>query len=127
MAVAKRAIGLTSHGIRLAAPFPEIDGEAEFVRLVHKHGWSVLATTEFADIPAMTLRPLTGPVPLSPVRLAWRRGLTHPGLRALRTAARELAREHDWLHHPEGAWLPGADRLLRVRRARSKRLRVGNE
>ncbi|AUH42768.1 LysR family transcriptional regulator [Streptomyces sp. CMB-StM0423] len=98
--------------IRLAAPFPEIDGEAEFVRLVHKHGWSVLATTEFAPIPAMTLRPLTHPVPLSPVSLTWRHGLTHPGLTALRTAARKLAREHDWFHHPPDAWLPEADRVL---------------
>lgn len=103
---------LGEHGIRLAAPFPEIDGEAEFVRLVHKHGWSVLATTEFADIPAMTLRPLTDPVPLSPVSLTWRRGLTHPGLDALRTAARKLAAGHGWLHHPRGAWLPQADRAL---------------
>lgn len=103
---------LGEHGIRLAAPFPEIDGEAEFVRLVHKHGWSVLATTEFADIPAMTLRPLTDPVPLSPVSLTWRRGLTHPGLDALRTAARRLARDHDWLYHPRDAWLPQADRAL---------------
>ncbi|MGW1834614.1 LysR family transcriptional regulator, partial [Streptomyces tubercidicus] len=53
---------------------------------------------------------LVDPVPLSPVSLVWRRGLRHPGLDALRAAARELAERHAWLALPGNAWwLPEAD------------------
>ncbi|MFI9238231.1 LysR family transcriptional regulator [Streptomyces sp. NPDC053079] len=96
-------------GIAIAEPFPQIEGKEEFVRLVRKRGWSVLASVEFIEIPGMVLRPLAGPVPLSPVAMVWRRGLRHPGLDALRTAARELAAAHDWLERPAGAWLPAGD------------------
>ncbi|ARZ69856.1 LysR family transcriptional regulator [Streptomyces sp. HU2014] len=96
-------------GIGIAAPFPEIEGDGEFVRVVRKRGWSVLASVEFLDVPGMVLRPLTDPVPLSPVSMVWRRGLRHPGLDALRAAARELAARHGWLTRPEGAWLPEED------------------
>lgn len=73
-------------------------------------GWSVLASVEFIEVPGMVLRPLVDPVPLSPVSLVWRRGLRHPGLDALRAAARELARRHAWLALPDSAWwLPEAD------------------
>lgn len=96
-------------GIGVAAPFPEIEGDGEFVRVVRKRGWSVLASVEFLDVPGMVLRPLTDPVPLSPVSMVWRRGLRHPGLDALRAAVRELAARHGWLTRPAGAWLPEAD------------------
>ncbi|MEV5242403.1 LysR family transcriptional regulator [Streptomyces cinnamoneus] len=99
-------------GIAVAEPFPEIEGEEEFVRVVRKRGWSVLASEEFVSVPGMVLRPLTDPVPLSPVAMVWRRGLHHPGLDALRTAARSLAAAHDWLARPPGAWLPAADAAL---------------
>ncbi|GAA0497236.1 LysR family transcriptional regulator [Streptomyces sp. NPDC046215] len=95
--------------IAVAAPFPEIEGEEEFVRVIRKRGWSVLASAEFLDVPGMVLRPLTDPVPLSPVSLVWRRGLRHPGLDALRAAAAELAARHGWRERPPGAWLPAAD------------------
>ncbi|GES34041.1 LysR family transcriptional regulator [Streptomyces angustmyceticus] len=105
-------------GIAAAAPFPEIEGSQEFVRVVRKRGWSVLASVEFIEVPGMVLRPLVDPVPLSPVSLVWRRGLRHPGLDALRAAARELARERGWLTPPGSAWwLPEEDaRVMGVRR-----------
>ncbi|UNO41754.1 LysR family transcriptional regulator [Streptomyces sp. MST-110588] len=100
-------------GIAVAAPFPEIDGSAEFMRVVRKHGWSVLATTEFIDVPGTVLRPITDPVPLSPVSMVWRRGLRHGGLDALRTAARARSAGNCWLERPDhGTWLPDADTQL---------------
>ncbi|MEU4210361.1 LysR family transcriptional regulator [Streptomyces sp. NPDC026206] len=99
-------------GIAVAEPFPEIEGEEEFVRVVRKRGWSVLASDEFIDVPAMVLRPLTDPVPLSPVAMVWRRGLRHPGLEALRGAARDLTAAHGWLERPAGSWLPAGDAAL---------------
>ncbi|MGH3308971.1 MAG: LysR family transcriptional regulator [Streptomyces sp.] len=102
----------TGRGIELAAPFPKIEGEAEFARLVRKHGWSVLASEVFTGVPGMTLRLLTDPVPLSPVSLVWRRGLRHPGLRALREAAGDLAAQEGWLVPRPYGWLPEADLAL---------------
>ncbi|MEU2950360.1 LysR family transcriptional regulator [Streptomyces xanthochromogenes] len=99
-------------GIRAAEPFPEIAGEEEFVRVVRKQGWSVLASTEFMDVPGMVVRPLTGPVPLAPVSLVWRRGLAHPGVHVLRRVAREAAAAHGWLEKPPGSWLPAPDMSL---------------
>ncbi|RKN07807.1 LysR family transcriptional regulator [Streptomyces radicis] len=101
-------------GIELAAPFPKIEGEAEFERVVRKRGWSVLASEEFTEVRGMVLRPLTGPVPLIPVSMVWRRGLRHPGLAALTAAARGLAAAEGWLLRPRDAWLPEADRGLPV-------------
>ncbi|MFC5801609.1 LysR family transcriptional regulator [Streptomyces formicae] len=97
-------------GIAMAAPFPEITGEAEFVRVVRKQRWSVLASTEFIAVPGMVVRPLVDPVPLSPVSLVWRRGLRHPGLDALRACATRLAAAEGWLEIPPGCWLPETDR-----------------
>ncbi|MEU6332284.1 LysR family transcriptional regulator [Streptomyces sp. NPDC047049] len=104
-------------GIAAAEPFPEIEGSQEFVRVVRKRGWSVLASVEFIEVPGMVLRPLVDPVPLSPVSMVWRRGLRHPGLDALRAAARELAAQHGWLAPPGSAWwLPEEDaRVMGVR------------
>ena len=96
-------------GIAVAEPFPEIEGSREFVRVVRKRGWSVLASVEFIDVPGMVLRPLVDPVPLSPVAMVWRRGLRHPGLDALRALARELADEDGWLAAPAESWLPPED------------------
>ncbi|MET9124789.1 LysR family transcriptional regulator [Streptomyces sp. NPDC004528] len=107
------------HGIDLAPPFPKIEGEAEFRRVMRKRGWSVLANVDFSDVPEMALRPLTDPVPLSPVSLVWRRGLRHPGVRALAEAARTLGAAEDWLEQPPGSWLPDADRTLAARPARA--------
>ncbi|PBC82700.1 DNA-binding transcriptional regulator, LysR family [Streptomyces sp. 2224.1] len=104
-------------GIAAAEPFPEIEGSQEFVRVVRKRGWSVLASVEFIEVPGMVLRPLVDPVPLSPVSMVWRRGLRHPGLDALRAAARELGGRHGWLAPPGSAWwLPEEDaRVMGVR------------
>lgn len=99
------------YGIRMAAPFPEIAGEEEFERLVGKRGWSVLATCQFKDMPDMVLRPLTEPVPLSPVWMVWRRGLRHPGLDALHAAVSRLVAAADWLCGSDG-WLADADERL---------------
>ncbi len=97
------------HGIRLAPPFPEIEGEAEFGRIVRKQGWSVLANVEFSDVPEMALRPLTDPVPPAPVSMVWRRGLRHPGLGHLIGAAHELGAAEGWLERPAGSWLSEDD------------------
>ncbi|BDM66928.1 LysR family transcriptional regulator [Streptomyces nigrescens] len=96
-------------GIAMAEPFPEIEGSREFVRVVRKRGWSVLASVEFIDVPGMVLRPVVDPVPLSPLSMVWRRDLHHPGLTALRAAVHELARKNEWLTVPEDAWLPRED------------------
>ncbi|MEU8585294.1 LysR family transcriptional regulator [Streptomyces abikoensis] len=96
-------------GIAVAEPFPGIEGEEEFVRVIRKRGWAVLASEEFIEVPGMVLRPLVDPVPLSPVAMVWRRGLRHPGLDALRHAAGELAGARGWLERPSGSWLPEAD------------------
>ncbi|UWM49297.1 LysR family transcriptional regulator [Streptomyces carpaticus] len=98
--------------IAVAPPFPRIDGEEEFVRLVLARGWTVLASEEFTEVPGMVLRPLTDPVPLSPVSMVSPRTLRHPGLTALTAAATTLATPGDWLHRPPGAWLPEPDRGL---------------
>ncbi|MEV6779011.1 LysR family transcriptional regulator [Streptomyces syringium] len=100
-------------GIRVAEPFPEIEGDEEFIRVIRKRGWSVLASVEFIDVPGMVLRPLVDPVPLSPVAMVWRKGLRHPGLDALRAAASGLAASRGWLERPVGAgWLPPGDAAL---------------
>lgn len=96
----------------MAAPFPQIEGEAEFIRLVAKHRWPVLATTEFVDMPGAVLRPLVDPVPLALVSMVWRRGLRHPGLTALHEAVTALAAAGRWLHRPARSWLPDPDAYL---------------
>ncbi|MFJ9419821.1 LysR family transcriptional regulator [Streptomyces sp. NPDC101227] len=97
-------------GIAMAEPFPEIEGPEEFVRVVRKRGWSVLASVEFIEVPGMVLRPVVDPVPLSPVSMVWRRGLRHPGLEALRAVARELGERDGWRAPPgEAWWLPEED------------------
>ncbi|MGV9311607.1 LysR family transcriptional regulator [Streptomyces sp. NPDC003691] len=97
--------------LTMAEPYPEITGEEEFVRVVRQRGWSVLASTVFTEVPGMVLRPLTRPVPLSPVSLVRRRGLRHPAADALLRTARALAAEHGWLERPAAGewWLPAAD------------------
>ncbi|MFC5149705.1 LysR family transcriptional regulator [Streptomyces aureoversilis] len=99
-------------GIGIAAPFPEIEGKGEFVRVVRRRGWSVLASVEFIEVPDMVLRPLVDPVPLSPVSMVWRRGLRHPARAALQTTATTLAAHHGWLTRPRASWLPRPDEEL---------------
>ncbi|MFI1013349.1 LysR family transcriptional regulator [Streptomyces sp. NPDC020965] len=99
-------------GIGMAAPFPEITGEEEFVRIVRGRGWSVLASTEFIAVPGMVVRPLVDPVPLSPISLVRRRGRRHPGVDALFASAAELGDAHGWLRRPPGCWLPSEDAVL---------------
>ncbi|MET9348915.1 LysR family transcriptional regulator [Streptomyces termitum] len=94
------------HGIRLAPPAPLAVGKEEFQRIMAKHRTPVLAVTGFPPMPGCVLRPLTDPVPLSPVSLVWRAGLRHPGLDALRAAAAEIGRREGWLDRPPGSWLP---------------------
>lgn len=99
-------------GIEVAAPFPEIEGVEEFVRVVRKRRWSVLASTEFVTVPGMELRPIVDPVPLSPISLVWRKGLRHRGLEVLRGTIDDLVERHGWLDMPAGGWLPEADMAL---------------
>ncbi|MEV8309476.1 LysR family transcriptional regulator [Streptomyces flavidovirens] len=99
-------------GIEVAAPFPEIEGAEEFVRVIRKRRWSVLASTEFIAVPGMELRPIVDPVPLSPISLVWRKGLRHKGLEALKETMCDLVERHAWLELPAGGWLPETDRSL---------------
>ncbi|MFI1889230.1 LysR family transcriptional regulator [Streptomyces jumonjinensis] len=92
-------------GIALAPPAPMAVGAEEFRRVMAKHRRPVLAVVDFPAMPGTVLRPLTDPVPLSALSLVWRRGMRHPGLDALRAAARELAAEDGWLERGPGQWL----------------------
>ncbi|WP_030549209.1 LysR family transcriptional regulator [Streptomyces albus] len=96
-------------GIAVAPPLPPIQGREEFIRVMGKLGRPVLATSQFIDMPGAVLRPLTDPVPLSPVSMVWRRGGRHPGLDLLRAAAERLAARRAWLVRPSGSWLPDVD------------------
>ncbi|MEZ0096036.1 DNA-binding transcriptional LysR family regulator [Streptacidiphilus sp. EB129] len=96
-------------GIELAPPYPKIEGEVEFSRTMRRHQWLVLTSVSFMSVPGMLSRPLTDPVPLTPVSMVWRRGLRHPGAKALADAARHLGAAEGWLERPLGTWLPEAD------------------
>lgn len=93
-------------GIEQAPPAPVAVGKDEFRRVMAKTGNPVLATVDFADMPGCVKRALTGPVPLSPLSMVWRKGFGHPGLDALRAAAAELAAGRGWLEVPPDSWLP---------------------
>ncbi|MFG3494445.1 LysR family transcriptional regulator [Streptomyces sp. NPDC047928] len=102
----------SGRGIRVAPPAPVAIGAEEFRRVMAKTRNPVLAGVDFPGMPGTVLRRLVRPVPLSPVALVWRKGLTHPGLDALRTAAAQLAARENWLVIPEGAWFPEHDAPL---------------
>ena len=59
--------------------------------------------------PGVVVRPLTGPVPLYPWTMVFRRDLRHPGLDALQASAAELARRERWLELPPDHWIPDPD------------------
>ncbi|MEU2963963.1 LysR family transcriptional regulator [Streptomyces ardesiacus] len=96
-------------GIRVAPPVPLAVGEEEFQRIMDKTRNPILAVRSFPAMPSTVVRPLVGPVPLSPVSLVWRKGLVHPALDALRRAASQVATEKGWLAVPDGSWIPAAD------------------
>jgi hypothetical protein len=97
-------------------PAPLAVGEEEFQRVMARTRNPVLAVVGFPALPTMVSRPLVDPVPLSPVSLVWRKGLTHPALDALRRAAARLAAEEGWLRRPAGGWIPATDDVLMVSR-----------
>ncbi|MFJ7059258.1 LysR family transcriptional regulator [Streptomyces griseobrunneus] len=99
-------------GIELAPPVPLAVGVAEFQRVITKAGHPVLAVVDFPPLPGAVVRPLVGPIPLSPLTLVWRKGLHHPGVDALRTASAQLGTAKGWLVPPPGAWLPEGDLSL---------------
>ncbi|MFJ8468662.1 LysR family transcriptional regulator [Streptomyces swartbergensis] len=103
-------------GIEIAPPAPLAVGDEEFQRVMARTRNPVLAVVGFPALPAMVSRPLVDPVPLSPVSLVWRKGLTHPALDALRRAAARLAVEEGWLRRPAGGWVPATDDVLMVSR-----------
>jgi hypothetical protein len=70
----------------------------------------VLVVVGFPALPGTVLRPLTDPVPLSPLSLVWRRGVVHPAFDALRRAAAQLAAEEGWLRKPPEGWIPATPR-----------------
>ena len=96
-------------GIKIASPAPLAVGDEEFQRLMAKMRNPVLAVVDFPPMPRTVVRPLVDPVPLSPVSLVWRKGLTHPGLDALRRAAAQLTAERGWLREPADGWIPAID------------------
>lgn len=93
-------------GIASAPPAPVAVGKEEFRRVMAKTGCPVLATVGFVDMPGCVKRPLTAPVPLSPLSMVWRKGSSHPGIDALRRAAAELGAGQGWLEVPPDSWLP---------------------
>ncbi|KUM68813.1 LysR family transcriptional regulator [Streptomyces curacoi] len=99
-------------GIEIASPGPLAVGEEEFQRVMAKWRNPILAVVGFPAMPDTVLRPLVDPVPLSPVSLVWRKGMTHPGMDALRRAAAELSAAQGWLLRPAGGWLPAIDTML---------------
>ncbi|MGW0129886.1 LysR family transcriptional regulator [Streptomyces sp. NPDC003299] len=101
-------------GITVAPPAPLAVGEEEFQRLMAKTGHPVLAVTDFPALPGTVVRPLVEPVPLSPVSLVWRRGLTHPGFDALRRAAAQLTAEEDWMRRPADGWIPAMHHVTKL-------------
>lgn len=101
-------------GIEIAPPAPLAVGEEEFQRIMARTRHPVLAVVGFPAMPATVSRPLVDPVPLSPVSLVWRKGLTHPALDALRRAAARLTGEEGWLRRPAGGWVPATDDVLMV-------------
>jgi hypothetical protein len=92
--------------IRVAPPVPLAVGEEEFQRIMARTRHPILAVVDFPALPGTVRRPLVDPVPLSPVSLVWRQGLTHPGLDALRQSAAEIAAAEGWLRRPVGGWIP---------------------
>ncbi|MFJ4961472.1 HTH-type transcriptional regulator BenM [Streptomyces sp. ADI96-02] len=98
--------------IRMAPPTPLAVGVAEFQRVMSKAGHPVLAVVDFPPLPGTVVRPLVDPVPLSPLALVWRKGLDHPGIDALRTAAAQLGAARGWMAPPPGSWLPEGDLAL---------------
>ena len=96
-------------GIAVAEPAPLAVGPEEFGRIMAKKRNPVLAVVDFPAMPGAELRPLVDPVPLSPLSMVWRKGLMHPGMAALRTAAAELSAAEGWLRKPENGWVPAMD------------------
>ncbi|MBX9365935.1 LysR family transcriptional regulator [Streptomyces sp. WAC04114] len=99
-------------GIEIAPPAPLAIGEEEFQRIMARTRNPILAVVGFPALASTVVRPLVDPVPLSPVSLVWRRGLTHPAFDALRRAATGLAAEMGWLRRPAGTWTPPGDNVL---------------
>lgn len=79
-----------------------------------KTGHPVLAVVDFPALPGTVVRPLVDPVPLSPVALVWRKGLTHPALDALRRAAAQLTASQGWLRRPSEGWIPAMDDVTKL-------------
>ncbi|WP_298557462.1 LysR family transcriptional regulator [Streptomyces luteogriseus] len=98
--------------IEIAPPAPLAVGEEEFQRIMARTRNPILAVVGFPALPSTVVRPLVDPVPLSPVSLVWRRGLTHPAFDALRRAAALLSAEMQWLRRPAGTWMPAGDDVL---------------
>ncbi|GAA2304935.1 LysR family transcriptional regulator StgR [Streptomyces hawaiiensis] len=98
--------------IDIAPPAPLAVGDEEFQRIMARTRNPILAVVDFPALPSTVVRPLVDPVPLSPVSLVWRKGLTHPAFDALRRAAARLAAQEGWLRRPTGGWIPAGDDVL---------------
>ncbi len=107
----RRAITAAATG----TPYPAV-GEEEFQQIMARTRHPILAVVDFPPLPSTVLRPLVDPVPLSPVSLVWRKGLTHPALDALWRAAAVVAAEEGRLRLPGRGWLPERDIVVMAAR-----------
>jgi len=97
---------LTPLGIDPTGAHPHVQGADEMAQHIHDRNAPILTMTTQPAIAGAVLRPLVDPVALFPWSMIWSADSDHPGLHALHRAADELAATNDWLHTPDGAWLP---------------------
>jgi DNA-binding transcriptional LysR family regulator len=88
-----------------APPRPNVRGIDELAYHVQQWDLPVLTISSQPEVPGAVIRPLIQPAALYPWSMIWHHD-THPGLTALRDAARDLADTHGWLDLPHDAWLP---------------------
>lgn len=90
-----------------APPRPNVRGIDELAYHIQQWDLPILTISSQPDVPGAVIRPLVDPVAVYPWSLIWRTDLRrHPGLTALRAAARDLGAAANWLELPEGCWLP---------------------
>lgn len=98
---------LAPFGVDPADAHPHVRGSDELARHVRLRDAPILTLATQPPVAGAVVRPLVDPVALFPWRMVWRTAVdAHPGLRALRRAAAELARAEGWSTIPDGSWLP---------------------
>jgi DNA-binding transcriptional LysR family regulator len=85
---------------------PPAEGIEETVQHLARERLPILTHLEHPPVEGGIIRPLIEPTPLYQWSIVHPRGAQLSGLRALREAAAELARDDAWLERPERFWLP---------------------